>query len=107
MSELTHCITQEGGDVSFSCRPDDTILRSALRAGIAFPYECNVGACGNCKFQLVDGELRQRSARSARLERQGPRTRPFSGLPVGAWLRLHDQGQAFGDPTRPCIGRAA
>jgi toluene monooxygenase electron transfer component len=60
MSELTHCITLEGGDVTFSCPPDDTILRSALRAGIAFPYECNVGACGNCKFQLVDGELLQR-----------------------------------------------
>jgi toluene monooxygenase electron transfer component len=60
MSELTHCITLEGSDVSFPCRPDDTILRSALRAGIAFPYECNVGACGNCKFQLVDGELQQR-----------------------------------------------
>jgi toluene monooxygenase electron transfer component len=60
MSELNHCITVEGGEVSFPCSPDDTILRSALRAGIAFPYECNVGACGNCKFQLVDGELQQR-----------------------------------------------
>jgi toluene monooxygenase electron transfer component len=59
MSELTHCITVEGSELSFPCQPDDTILRSALRAGVAFPYECNVGACGNCKFQLVEGELEQ------------------------------------------------
>lgn len=60
MPELTHSITLEGTDISFPCRSDDTILRSALRAGIAFPYECNVGSCGNCKFQLVEGALEQR-----------------------------------------------
>lgn len=60
MSELTHRISLEGTDVSFPCRPDDTILRSALRAGVAFPYECNVGSCGNCKFQLLEGTLEQR-----------------------------------------------
>jgi toluene monooxygenase electron transfer component len=57
MSKPTHRITLEGTDVSFDCPVDDTILRSALRAGIAFPYECNTGACGNCKFQLLEGEL--------------------------------------------------
>lgn len=59
MPELTHRITVEGTDVSFLCQPDDTILRAALRAGIPFPYECNVGACGNCKFQLLDGQVEQ------------------------------------------------
>lgn len=59
MSELTHNLTLEGSDVQFSCNSDDTVLRAALRAGIAFPYECNVGACGNCKFQLIEGELGQ------------------------------------------------
>ncbi|HEY4295052.1 MAG TPA: 2Fe-2S iron-sulfur cluster-binding protein [Paraburkholderia sp.] len=59
MSELTHHLTLQGTDVQFSCSSNDTVLRAALRAGIAFPYECNVGACGNCKFQLIEGELGQ------------------------------------------------
>jgi toluene monooxygenase electron transfer component len=57
MPEQIHRITLDGTDVSFDCPADDTILRSALRAGIPFPYECNVGACGNCRFTLLDGEL--------------------------------------------------
>jgi len=46
-----------GSDIEFDCQPDDTIMRAALRAGHGFPYECNVGSCGNCKFQLLDGEI--------------------------------------------------
>lgn len=47
----------DGSNKQFSCQADDTILRAALRAGIGFPYECNVGSCGNCKFELLEGEL--------------------------------------------------
>lgn len=36
---------------------EDTLLRSALRAGLGFPYECNSGGCGCCKFELLDGEV--------------------------------------------------
>ena len=39
------------------CAPDDTILRAALRQGLGFPYECNVGSCGNCLFELLSGEV--------------------------------------------------
>lgn len=49
-------ITVESGD-SFVCEPSDTILRAALRAGFAFPYECNVGQCGSCRFELLKGEV--------------------------------------------------
>jgi toluene monooxygenase electron transfer component len=28
-----------------------------LRAGLGMPYECNVGCCGTCKVELVDGEV--------------------------------------------------
>ena len=49
-------ITITGG-TSFNCEDDDTILRAALRAGLAFPYECNVGSCGNCRFELIEGEV--------------------------------------------------
>ena len=43
-----HRITLAASDQSFECEAGDVMLRSALRAGVAFPYECNVGACGNC-----------------------------------------------------------
>lgn len=46
----------EGGG-AFECAADDTILRAALRAGLAFPYACNVGSCGNCRFELLAGEV--------------------------------------------------
>ena len=48
-------IAEDGG--SFDCGEDDTLLRAALRAGIGFPYECNVGSCGTCRFQLLEGEV--------------------------------------------------
>jgi len=45
-------------DIAFDCAPGDTILRAALRAGIGMPYSCNTGSCGNCRFTLLDGNVR-------------------------------------------------
>jgi len=39
--------------------PGDTVLRAALRAGLGFPYECNSGGCGTCRFDLIEGEIRE------------------------------------------------
>lgn len=49
-------ITLDGGQSSFTCE-NDTILRAALRAGLGFPYACNTGSCGNCRFTLVEGAV--------------------------------------------------
>ena len=49
-------------DIAFECPAGDTVLRAALRAGHGFPYECNVGACGNCRFELLDGAVAHRRA---------------------------------------------
>ncbi len=49
-------------DVAFTCDDDDTVMRAALRAGLGFPYECNVGSCGNCRFELVEGEVHHERA---------------------------------------------
>ena len=46
-----------GTDISWDCADGDTVLRSAIRAGLGFPYECNVGSCGNCRFDLVEGDV--------------------------------------------------
>ncbi len=45
-------------EITYDCPADDTVLRAALRAGLGFPYECNIGSCGNCRFELVEGEVR-------------------------------------------------
>ena len=45
------------GSESYECEIGDTVLRAALRAGLPFPYECNVGQCGSCRFELLDGEI--------------------------------------------------
>lgn len=50
-------IELEPGQDGFDCDPGDTVLRAALRAGIGFPYSCNVGSCGNCRFELLEGEV--------------------------------------------------
>ncbi|POF34517.1 2Fe-2S iron-sulfur cluster-binding protein [Roseibium marinum] len=60
----------------FDCREGDTILRAALRAGLGMPYSCNVGSCGNCRFELLDGEvLHQRTDAPAWSERDLKRNR--------------------------------
>ena len=41
----------------FGCADDDTLLRSALRAGLGMPYECNAGSCGTCKVELLEGQV--------------------------------------------------
>lgn len=52
MAKIT--IPKDG--IEFDCT-DDTIMRAATRAGLGFPYECNVGECGNCRFELLEGEV--------------------------------------------------
>ena len=60
MPAQTFEVRVAGSDVVFDCAGGDTVLRAAQRAGIAFPYECNVGSCANCKFELVEGAVAMR-----------------------------------------------
>ncbi|MDI1246030.1 MAG: 2Fe-2S iron-sulfur cluster-binding protein [Rhodoferax sp.] len=50
-------ITTEPEERTFDQLGKDTVLRAALRAGLGFPYECNSGGCGSCKFELLEGEV--------------------------------------------------
>jgi toluene monooxygenase electron transfer component len=45
------------GGPSFEVCGSDSILKGALRSSIGFPYECSVGGCGACKFDLLEGEV--------------------------------------------------
>ena len=51
-------MTLDPSGQTFACAPGDTVLRAALRAGIGMPYSCNVGSCGNCRFELKAGEVK-------------------------------------------------
>ena len=52
-----YSIDIDGANTPFPCAENDTVLRAGLRAGLGLPYECNVGSCGNCKFELLDGTV--------------------------------------------------
>ena len=53
-----HQIAIDGREgAGFPQHAQDTILRAALRSGVGFPYECNSGGCGSCKFDLVSGTV--------------------------------------------------
>lgn len=54
---MSHVIRVLPSEKTYNCEDDDTLLRSGLRAGLGMPYECNVGACGTCKYELVSGEV--------------------------------------------------
>lgn len=41
----------------FDAGPHETILDAALRAGIPMTYNCNNGACGDCRARLLSGKL--------------------------------------------------
>lgn len=54
---MSHQIEIDGRPSRFAQDGIDTVLRAALRAELGFPYECNSGGCGSCKFELVDGNI--------------------------------------------------
>ena len=37
--------------------PGETILDSLLKAGVAFPHNCQSGNCGACKCELLEGDI--------------------------------------------------
>jgi len=55
-----HAITLATTETRYSCADDDTLLRAGLREGLGLAYECNVGSCGTCKVELIEGELHNR-----------------------------------------------
>lgn len=57
MTNMVDRIRIDGGTLAVEQAPGDTVLRAILRAGLGFPYECNSGGCGSCKFELIEGEL--------------------------------------------------
>jgi toluene monooxygenase electron transfer component len=59
MKDFTiHIHGAEEGETFRHREGDRSLLRSALHAGIGFPYECHSGGCGSCRFELLEGEVK-------------------------------------------------
>lgn len=44
---------------TFDCLPETGILASGLGSGIALPYSCANGSCGECRAKVVSGQVRK------------------------------------------------
>lgn len=76
-------LAESGG--GFDCPAFETILRSGLRAGVGLPYSCTVGSCGECKIEVLAGEME-----------------PYEGEPPpGLSARDLSRGRALACQARP------
>jgi ferredoxin-NADP reductase/ferredoxin len=42
----------------------ESLLQAALKQGLAFPHNCRVGGCGQCKCRLVSGKVKELTDKS-------------------------------------------
>lgn len=56
------------GTQRIEVRARETVLDAALRAGVAMPWSCRVGACGSCRCRLRAGRVHERSESAYLLE---------------------------------------
>ncbi len=54
----THQVYVEPFGISLTVDARETILKAALKAGLAYPHECQVGACSSCKTLLLEGDIK-------------------------------------------------
>ncbi len=104
MSSAVHTVRLAGAETAFACAPDDTLLRAAQRAGIGFPYECNVGSCGNCKFELVEGAVHAAWAEAPGLSAKDRERRRHLGCqshPLGDCVIKLRPAPRYQPPHRP------
>jgi CDP-4-dehydro-6-deoxyglucose reductase len=54
---MTYRVTLEPSGHSYLAAPGQTLLQSALDAGLTVPYGCRNGACGTCKSKVLAGQV--------------------------------------------------
>jgi CDP-4-dehydro-6-deoxyglucose reductase, E3 len=52
-----HRLTLHPGAAQVSARAGETILEAGLRAGLALPYDCRAGGCGQCRCTVLHGRV--------------------------------------------------
>ncbi len=71
---------------TFEVFGEESILEAGLKAGLALPYGCSNGSCGDCKCRVVSGEVmkvRPHDYQLTNLERSQGYTIPCSYAAVG------------------------
>jgi len=56
-AQAAHRLTLHPGGAQASARAGETILEAGLRAGLALPYECRAGGCGQCCCTVLHGRV--------------------------------------------------
>ncbi len=56
--ELRHILIHPDHRI-VTARPGETILEAALREGVAIPYDCRNGGCGECRCTVIYGKVVQ------------------------------------------------
>lgn len=56
-SEFQLQVNPTGAPITAAAK--DSLLLTALQNGIAFPHNCRVGGCGECKCRLVSGKVKE------------------------------------------------
>ncbi len=51
-------------DTTVRASAKESLLLAALNQGLAFPYNCRVGGCGECKCRLVSGKVKELTDKS-------------------------------------------
>jgi len=54
---MTHQVTIRNTGHQFPAQEGESVLQSALNAGLVLPYGCRDGACGTCRGKLIEGKL--------------------------------------------------
>jgi NAD(P)H-flavin reductase/ferredoxin len=57
-------LTINSPDNTIRASAKESLLLAALNKGIAFPYNCRVGGCGECKCRLVEGKVKELTDKS-------------------------------------------
>ncbi len=52
-----HQVTMHPGAARVPARAGETLLEAGLRAGLALPYDCRAGGCGQCRCTVLNGRV--------------------------------------------------
>ena len=55
---MSYQVTIKPSGHTYSLAAEDTVLNGAIDAGFNLPYGCRNGACGACKGQVLEGQVR-------------------------------------------------
>src|SRR5262245_61475349 len=58
-SLASHSVSLLPSGREFACREDQTLLDGCILAGVAVPYNCRSGECGECMAALISGKVRE------------------------------------------------